>query len=140
MSIYWRESKEKASKSLFNWFNNNRMKSNADKCHILVSSYKKLKNQIGDREVDNTKRGKLLGVHLDTELSSDYWVDYQRFAKKQVGKFVHKVWAYLKTFMNAFFKAHFNYCLLIWMCHSGKNNSTINKLHQKCLRIIYNDK
>ena len=66
MSIYWRESKEKASKSLFNWFNNNRMKSNADKCHILVSSYKKFKNQIGSREFDNTKRGKVLGVHLDT--------------------------------------------------------------------------
>lgn len=42
------------------------MKSNADKCHILVSSYKKFKNQIGSREFDNTKRGKLLGVHLDT--------------------------------------------------------------------------
>ena len=75
------------------------MKSNADKCHILVSSYKKLKNQIGSREFDNTKRGKLLGVHLDTELSSGYWVDYQRFAKKQVGKFVHKVWAYLKLYL-----------------------------------------
>ena len=29
---------EKVSKSLFNWFDNNLMKINADKCHVLVSS------------------------------------------------------------------------------------------------------
>ena len=29
---------EKASKSLFTWFDNNLMKINADKCHLLVSS------------------------------------------------------------------------------------------------------
>ena len=29
---------EKASKALFEWFENNWLKSNADKCHLLVSS------------------------------------------------------------------------------------------------------
>ena len=29
---------EKASKALFEWFENNLLKSNADKCHLLVSS------------------------------------------------------------------------------------------------------
>ena len=33
-----------------------------------------------------------------------------------------------------------NYCPLIWMCHSRQNNNKINRLHGKCLRIIYNDK
>ena len=32
---------EEVSKSLFTWFDNNLMKSNADKCHKLVSSMKK---------------------------------------------------------------------------------------------------
>ena len=31
---------EEASKSLFTWFDNNLMKSNADKCHLFVSSNK----------------------------------------------------------------------------------------------------
>ena len=34
----------------------------------------------------------------------------------------------------------FNYGLLIWMCHSRENNNKINRLHERCLEIIYNDK
>ena len=42
--------------------------------------------------------------------------------------------------MNAFFKAPFNYCHVIWMFHSHSLNNKINRLHERCLRIIYNDK
>ena len=42
--------------------------------------------------------------------------------------------------MNAFFNSQFNYCPLIWMCHSHENNNKINRLHERCLRIICNDK
>ena len=42
--------------------------------------------------------------------------------------------------MNAFFTSQFSYCPLIWMCHSHLNNRKINRLHERCLRIIYNDK
>ena len=41
------------------------MKSNADKCHILVRSNEKVTIT---HEVTNTKREKLLGVHLDSGL------------------------------------------------------------------------
>ena len=60
---------EEASKSLFTWFDNNLMKSNADKCHLLVSSNEKVTIKIGSHEIANTKREKLLGVHLDSGLS-----------------------------------------------------------------------
>ena len=42
--------------------------------------------------------------------------------------------------MNAFFKAQFNYCLLIWMFHSRQNNNEIKHLYEKCLRLIHNHK
>ena len=42
--------------------------------------------------------------------------------------------------MNAFFNSQFNYCPLIQMCHSRENNNKINRLHERCLIIIYNDK
>ena len=29
---------------------------------------------------------------------------------------------------------------LIWMCHSCENNNKINGLHERCLRVIHNDK
>ena len=42
--------------------------------------------------------------------------------------------------MNAFFKAQFNYCLTILMFQSCTLNNKINRLHECCLRIIYNNK
>ena len=42
--------------------------------------------------------------------------------------------------MNAFFNLQFNYCLLIWMCHSRENNNKFNRLHERFLRTISNDK
>ena len=42
--------------------------------------------------------------------------------------------------MNAFFKLQFSYCPLLWMCHSRANNGKINRLHERCLQIIYSDK
>ena len=45
-----------------------------------------------------------------------------------------------KLLMNAFLISQFSYCPLICMCHSRSNNRKINMLHERCLRIIYNDK
>ena len=42
--------------------------------------------------------------------------------------------------MTAFFNSQFNYCPLIWMCHNRTENRNINMLHERCLRLIYNDK
>ena len=42
--------------------------------------------------------------------------------------------------MNAFFTSQLSYCPLIWMCHSRSSNREVNMLHERCLRIIYNDK
>ena len=29
---------------------------------------------------------------------------------------------------------------IVWMCHSRANNDKINRLHERCLRIIYSNK
>ena len=42
--------------------------------------------------------------------------------------------------MKALFKAQFSYCALVWTCHSLSMNNKINRLHERCLWIIYNDK
>ena len=42
--------------------------------------------------------------------------------------------------MNAFFNSQFSYCPLVWMYHSRALNNKINRLHERCLRLIYNDK
>ena len=42
--------------------------------------------------------------------------------------------------MSSFFNSQFCYCPLIWMFHSRITNNKINRLHEKCMRIIYGDK
>ena len=45
-----------------------------------------------------------------------------------------------KLLVNAFFSSQFSYCPLVWMFHSRKLNNKINFLHERCLRLIYDDK
>ena len=45
-----------------------------------------------------------------------------------------------KILFNAFFQSQFSYCPLVWMYHSKTLNNKINRLHERCLRLIYNDK
>ena len=40
----------------------------------------------------------------------------------------------------AFFTSQFAFCPLVWMCNSPTNNKKINRLYERCLRIVYNDK
>ena len=42
--------------------------------------------------------------------------------------------------MNAFFNSHFSYCPFVWICHNRALNNKINRLHERCLRLICNDK
>ena len=41
--------------------------------------------------------------------------------------------------MNTFFKSQFSYSPLTWMMHSRKRNDKINRLHERYLRVTYND-
>ena len=41
--------------------------------------------------------------------------------------------------MNSFFNSQSNYCPLVWMFHSRSINNKINRLHERVLRIVYND-
>ena len=109
---------EEASKSLLTWFDNNLMKSNADKCHLLVCSNEKVTIKIGSHEIANTKREKLLGVHLDSGLSFDYHIS--EICKKASRKVcaLARVTSCLslskkRSLMNVFFNSQFNYCPLI---------------------------
>ena len=59
----------KSSSSLLNWFRQNHMKANADKCHLLVSSNENCTAKIDDFSINNSTEEKLLGVRFDSNLS-----------------------------------------------------------------------
>jgi len=139
------ESLEQASEKLFDWFKNNLFKSNADKCHVLISTNDNVDVNVSGFNITNSECEKLLGVKFDRNLNFDSHIsDICKKASNKISALA-RVTPFMsidkkKLLMNAFFTSQFNYCPLVWMCHSRKNNRKINRLHERCLRTIYNDK
>ena len=121
------------------------MKANPDKCHLLLSTKEDKSIEIDGHKISNSNCEKLLGVIIDSQLKFN--VHLEALIKKANQK-VHvlaRITPYMsipkrKLLMNSFFMSQFNYCPLVWMCHSRKLNNKINRLHERCLRIVYNDK
>ena len=45
----------------------------------------------------------------------------------------------MRVLFKAFFESQFKYCSLTWMFHSRKTSKGINQLHERALRLIYNN-
>ena len=45
-----------------------------------------------------------------------------------------------RTIMKSFVASQFGYCPLIWMFHSRRLNNKINSIHERALRITYQDR
>ena len=133
------KSLEEASKELMKWFDDSLMKSNPEKCHLLVSTNDNVAIRIRNFWIENTKVEKLLGIQFDIKLSFGY--DLSEICKKASKKLyaVGTATPYMKLpkrklLINAFFNSQFSYYPLMWMCQS------LNRLCERCLRIIYGDK
>ena len=53
---------QESSKKFFKWFADYQMKTNEDKCHLIVSTNELPEIQIGDFSIKNSSNEKLLGV------------------------------------------------------------------------------
>ena len=95
--------------------------------------------------IKNSDNEKLLSVTVDANLNFNCQLE---IILKKASKKVHvlaRITPYMsipkrKLLMNSFFTSQFNYCPLTWMCHSRTMNNKINRLHERCLRIVYSDK
>ena len=136
---------QNASKTLFQWFNDNQMKANPDKCHFVCSSSVKVNISTENQNISNSASEKLLGVFFDRALKFQSHID--NICKKASLKLnvISRITPYMdfnkkRLAVNVYFSSQFNYCPLIWMCHNRKYNNKIDRLHERCLRMIYNDK
>ena len=140
------EKLEHDTKALLEWFKNNGLKANPDKFHLILSdSDNKHSIEIDDVTIFNRNDEKLLGINIDNKLSFDHHV--AELCRKASQK-LHAL-ARMSHFMDtkqreiifkSFIYSQFGYCPLVWMFHSRKMNSRINKIHERALRIIYGDK
>ena len=139
------ESLEIASDKLLSWLNNNGMKANAEKCHLLLSTKDTLTAKIGESIIKNSEHEKLLGVLLDNQLSFKKYNNNLCSKASQKLNALSKISSYMsldkrRIIMKAFINSQFGYCPLIWMNHSRTLNNRINRIHERSLRVVYNDK
>ena len=136
---------ERDSTMLFKWFSDNQMKANISKCHLLVNKNDEVVINLGETEIKNSEYEKLLGIKVDTKLNfNEHLNDIISKASRKVNA-LSRVVPYMslskkKILMNSFFNSQFSYCPLIWMFHSRIMNNKINRLHERCMRLIYGDK
>ena len=130
---------------LIKWFHDNYFKMNPEKCHLLVTKHDEdVSVMVDGLNIKGNKAVKLLGVTIDNKLT------FNEHVSELCGKVSSKLHALarvssfmssekLRVLLKAFIESQFGYCPLIWMFHSRKLNSRINRLHERALRIVYKD-
>ena len=89
---------------------------------------------VENNQITNSKCEKLLGIKID-EICKKAGQKMNALSRVIPNMNITKRF----TLLNAFFMSQCNYYHLTWMCHSHAKNK-INRLHGRCLRIIYKDK
>ena len=110
---------------LVKWFDDNYLKMNADKCHLLICNHSdELSVSIDNEIILGSKEVKLLGVTIDNKL--DFGKNVAKLCSKvsltlaRISSFIHE--DKLRIIMKAFIESQFGYGPLIWMFHSRMLN------------------
>ena len=112
--------------TILKWFKINEMKSNDDKCHLIVGDTNKNCSSIGyiymgNELIESEETVELLGVTIDNKLN------FNEHVRNLIKKGNQKLCALariskLKLIMRTFIESQFNYCPLIWIFHSRMLN------------------
>ena len=136
------ETLERETHILFEWFKFNEMKSNTDKCHLLIVNNQDKDIKIGEDVITSETSVKLLGVTIDNKLNFNEHVE--KICKKANAKLhaLARIAKYLSSdklriLMKTYIESQFNYCPLTWMFHSRQLNTKINKLQERALGIVH---
>ena len=128
------------------WFECNNMKLKSDKCHLLVSGNhnEEIFMKIGGDIIWENSSVELLGTNIDRGLKMDEHINDICAKANRKLIVLSRMCSFLsqnkkRIIFKYFVESQFKYCPLIWMFCSRKSNSKINKLHERSLRIVYND-
>ena len=129
---------------LFKWFENNLMKTNSDKSHLLLSTSTSSTANINGDIIKNSESEKLLGVTIDYKLNFEEHLSKVCDKASQKLKVLARISSYMninqrKRIMRVFISSQFGYCPLVWFFCSRKINNRINRIQEYALRIVYKD-
>ena len=138
---------EEDTLSVLNWFRFNEMVPNQGKCHLMIADidHKHYDSKsfvyLEDAFLESEEIVKLLGIHIDKKLKFEHHINIilkkansKLHALMRVSKYLSQ--EKLRLLLKSFIESQFNYCPLIWMCHSRALNNKINKLHERALRVV----
>ena len=131
---------------LHQWFHENHMTSNPGKCHYMVIGCRDLLHEImlNNNKITSSNEEKLLGIFLDSKLNFESHITS---LCRKAGQKINAL-ARLKNYLtldqrnlllNSVIKSQFTYCPLIWMFTSHYLNNALNNIHERALRLIYNN-
>ena len=80
---------EACTNYLFKCFHENHMKTNADKCRLLLTTKSAVSVNIGEFVINNSNEKKLLGIKIDTKLSFENHVSSLR---KKASQKLQTIW------------------------------------------------
>ena len=140
-----KENLEFTTYKIFTWFNNNNFKANATKCHFLLSPHQSATINIDGSIIKSSNFQKLLGVTIDSNFTFEQHINSLCRKSSQKLHALSRIAQYLsqnkkRILFKTFVTSQFNYCPLVWMCHSRTLNNRINNIHLRALRIVYQDK
>ena len=99
---------------------------------------------LNNSKITSSNEEKLLGIFLDSKLNFESKI---AFLCRKAGRNVNAL-ARLKNYvtsdernllLDSVIKSQFTYCPLIWMFTSHYLNNALNNIHERALRLIYND-
>ena len=125
------EKLESSTHDLFQWFEENHMKANLDKCHLLLTTDTLTSVNINGFRITSSTEEKLLGIKFDSKLSFKNHVSSLCKKASQKMHALTRIVNYMnlskrKGLMKTFVISQFNYCPLVWMFHCRKLNHRIN--------------
>ena len=137
------EKLERNSELAIHWFEDNYMKLNTDKCHLLISGHK-YEHQWAQLDRDKVWEENEVKLTIDSELKFDSHISNICLKANKKLSVLCRLKNVLtrqqrRILFKSFFEAQFKYCPIIWMFCSRNANNKINKLHERALRIVYDD-
>ena len=118
---------QSSSKKLFQWLLDNQIKGNTQKCHLTMNTDQSVNFQLGGSLLERNDCEKMLGVKIYYKLNFDQHVKTLRNKANNKLTALARVTPYMNAEeKKSFFNAEFNYCSLIWMLHSRRNNNIIH--------------
>ena len=139
---------ESDGKNAIKWFTDNGMKANPNKFQFMILSPNENTDYsltlADDTIIKSERHVKVLGVIIDSKLNFSLHISSVcKKAARQLNALA-RISNYLdvparRIIYNSFVASNFHYCPLVWHFCGTTNANKLEKIQERCLRIIYKD-